>query len=106
MSDFIMVYVTVASKVEAEKIAHALLSERLIACVNVIGPVFSHFHWGGKVDSVEEYLMIMKTCGDLFTVLEERVRVLHSYEVPEIIAVPIVDGSKKYFEWMAGALNH
>jgi periplasmic divalent cation tolerance protein len=99
-----MVYVTTASRVEAEKIAQVLLDERLVACVNIVGPVFSLFHWEGGVDSVEEYLMIMKTRESLFTVLEKRVGALHSYEVPEIIAVPIVAGSVAYFDWLACTL--
>ncbi|XHH07540.1 MAG: divalent-cation tolerance protein CutA [Candidatus Bathyarchaeia archaeon] len=105
MNGYIMVYVTTSSKSEAEKIAQTLLSERLIACANILGPVSSHFHWNGKIDSAEEYLMIMKSRADLFAALESRVRVLHSYEVPEVLAVPIVDGSKGYFDWMTGALN-
>ncbi|MCL2642835.1 MAG: divalent-cation tolerance protein CutA [Candidatus Bathyarchaeota archaeon] len=99
-----MVYVTVASKVEAENIARILLEERLVACVNILGPVFSHFCWEGKVDSAEEYLMIMKTDVRLFVGLEKRVGALHSYEVPEILAVPIVEGSKSYFDWMLSVL--
>ncbi len=105
MSDFIMVYVTTASKAEAEKIAQELLKERLIACANIVGPVSSHFHWSGKIDSAEEFLMIMKSRSDLFAELERRVVALHSYEVPEVIAVPISAGSKAYFEWMASALK-
>jgi len=100
-----MVYVTTSNKVEAEKIAQTLLQERLIACANIVGPVSSHFHWKGKVDSQEEFLMILKSRADLFGVLESRVRALHSYEVPEVIAVPIVDGSKGYLDWMNEALN-
>jgi periplasmic divalent cation tolerance protein len=105
MNGFIMVYVTTSSKAEAEKIAQTLLEERLIACANIVGPVSSHFHWNGKVDCQEEFLMILKSHADLFAGLEERVRALHSYEVPEVIAVPIVDGSKSYFDWMSGVLK-
>lgn len=105
MNNFIMVYVTASSKTEAEKIAQTLLAERLIACVNIIGPVSSHFHWNGKVESAEEFLMILKSRADLFGRLEARVRALHSYEVPEVLAVPIVDGSRAYLDWLAGALN-
>jgi periplasmic divalent cation tolerance protein len=100
-----MVYVTTANKIEAEKIARVLLEERLIACVNVLGPVSSYFHWDGKIDSVEEYLMIMKTEACLFVDLERRVRDLHSYEVPEILAVTIVEGCQRYFDWMIDALT-
>jgi periplasmic divalent cation tolerance protein len=100
-----MVYVTTANKVEAEKIAHVLLNERLIACANIIGSVSSYFHWNGKVDSAEECLMVMKARADLFVTLESRIIALHSYDVPEILAVSIVDGSKGYFDWMSSALN-
>jgi periplasmic divalent cation tolerance protein len=106
LSGFIMVYVTTASKAEAEKIAQTLLEENLIACANILGPVSSHFHWKGKIDSSEEFLMILKSRVDLFAVLEQRVRALHSYEVPEILAVPIVEGSKGYFDWMNSVLTH
>ena len=105
MNGFIIIYVTTSSKEEAEKIAQTLLEEHLIACANIVGPVSSHFHWNGKVDSQEEFLMILKSHADLFASLEGRVRGLHSYEVPEVIAVPIVDGSKGYLDWMSGALN-
>lgn len=105
MDRFIMVYVTTASKVEAEKIAQDLLREHLIACVNIVGPVSSFFQWSGKIDTSEEYLMIMKSRSDLFMALSERVRALHSYEVPEVVAVPIVDGSKDYFDWMNSTLK-
>jgi len=101
-----MVYVTAVGRVEAERLVHVLLEERLIACANIIGSVSSHFHWEGKIVSAEECLIIMKTGVGLFGVLEVRVRELHSYEVPEIIAVPIVDGSMRYFGWMAEVLNH
>ncbi|MGD6933790.1 MAG: divalent-cation tolerance protein CutA [Candidatus Bathyarchaeia archaeon] len=106
MNGFIMVYVTTSSKAEAEKIAQSLLNEHLIACANILGPVSSHFHWKNKIDSAEEFLMIMKSRVDLFLALERRVRALHSYEVPEVIAVPIADGSKGYLDWMTGVPNH
>lgn len=100
-----MVYVTCASKAEAEKIAQTLLGEHLIACANILGPVSSHFYWKEKIDSAEEFLMIMKSRVDLFAALEQRVRALHSYEVPEILAVPIVEGSSGYFDWMNSVLS-
>ena len=100
-----MVYVTATSKAEAEKITHVLLDEHLIACVNIIGPVTSHFPWEGQIISAEEYLLIMKTDTRLFASLEKRVRALHSYTVPEVIAVPIIEGSKNYFNWLTTVLN-
>lgn len=98
---FIVVLVTVRNKQEAEKIARELLEEKLIACANVVGPVSSHFHWDGKVEQAEEFLVLLKSRGDLFEKLSERVTALHSYEVPEVLAVPVVAGSKGYLDWLA-----
>jgi len=97
--------VTTASKQEAEKIAQRLLNERLIACANIIGPVSSLFHWCEKIEKAEEYLIFMKSRKDLFEKLAETVKALHSYEVPEIIVLPIVEGSKAYLDWMASCLQ-
>lgn len=100
----IAVLVTTSNKEEAEKIARSLLDERLIACANIIGPVHSLFWWAGKVENVEEYLLLMKTRRDLFDKLCERVKALHSYEVPEIIALPIIGVFKAYLEWLESCL--
>ncbi|MCL1966073.1 MAG: divalent-cation tolerance protein CutA [Candidatus Bathyarchaeota archaeon] len=105
MSEFVMVYVSASSRVEAERIARVLLDERLVACVNIVDSVFSLFHWEGRVDSAEECLLIMKSRVDLFATLEERVRTLHSYDVPEIVAVPIILVSAKYFDWINSVLK-
>jgi periplasmic divalent cation tolerance protein len=91
--------------VEAERIARVLLDERLVACVNIVDSVFSLFHWEGRVDSAEECLLIMKSRVDLFATLEERVRALHSYDVPEVVAVPIILVSAKYFDWINSVLK-
>ncbi len=104
-SDFVLIVVTTASKTEAETIAQILLSKKLIACANIVGPVASHFHWEGKIEQTEEYLILMKTRADLFSKLEEKVRALHSYEVPEILALPIVKGSEAYLEWLGSVLK-
>lgn len=101
---YIIVLVTTASKTEAETIAQRLLEAKLIACANIVGPVQSHFLWSGKIDDTEEYLVLMKSHRDLFEKLSDAVKALHSYEVPEIIAVPIVDGSKAYLDWLGGCL--
>jgi periplasmic divalent cation tolerance protein len=97
--------VTTASKNEAETIVQQLLEARLIACANIVGPVQSHFHWSGKIDKAEEYLILMKSRKNLFEKLSETVKALHSYEVPEILAVPVVDGSKAYMAWLDGCLR-
>jgi periplasmic divalent cation tolerance protein len=105
MSSFVIVFVTTADKSEAEKISQSLLKKKLIACANIINPVTSFFHWAGKIDKAEECLVIMKSRIDLFAELSERVKALHSYEVPEILALPIVEGSKAYLDWMGEALK-
>jgi periplasmic divalent cation tolerance protein len=81
-------------------LARALVEERLAACVNQVGPVQSVYHWDGKLEQSEEQLLIVKTKKELFTVLEKRVRELHSYSVPEIVALPIIDGSQAYLRWL------
>jgi len=103
-STHIIVMVTTASKQEAENIAQHLLKERLIACANITDPVSSLFHWAGKLEKAEEYLIFMKSRKDLFEKLTETVKALHSYEVPEIIALPIIEGSKAYLDWLDSCL--
>lgn len=96
----IAVIVTTASKEEAEKIVRKLLNEKLIVCANIAGSVSSFFWWNKKVESAEEYVVLMKTRSDLFEKLSETVKALHSYQVPEIIALPIVKSSKQYMDWL------
>ena len=100
MQEFIVVYVTAGSPAEGDRIARALVDERLAACVNRIAPVQSVYCWQGKVEQSEEQLLIIKTQRRLFDALEKRVRELHSYSVPEIVALPIIDGSQDYLQWL------
>jgi periplasmic divalent cation tolerance protein len=104
-NSYIIVMVTTASKTEAETIAQRLLKARLIACANIFGPVQSHFNWSGKIDKAEEYLILMKSRRNLFEKLSETVQALHSYEVPEILALPVVAGSKPYLDWLDNCLR-
>lgn len=97
---FIIVFVTCANKIQANKIAQALIKARLAACVNLVNPITSIFRWQGKVDSSKETLLIIKSKKNLFGLIEKLVKSLHSYDVPEIIALPIVGGSKKYLDWI------
>lgn len=101
----IVVLVTASSREEAEKIAKNLLEERLIACANIVGPAHSLFWWDGKIDEATEYILLMKTRIDLFEKLSERVKALHSYQVPEIIGLPIIAGYKPYIEWLNSSLK-
>jgi len=102
---YIVVIVTTASKQEAERIAELLINERLIACANIIGPVSSIFHWSGKIEHTEEYLMLLKSRKSLFDNLAETVKALHSYEVPEILVLPVIGGSEAYLDWLSNCLS-
>jgi periplasmic divalent cation tolerance protein len=104
-NNYIIILVTTKDKQEAEKITLLLLKERLIACANIVNPVTSFFHWSGKIDKAEECLIVMKSRADLFTQVAEHVKGLHSYEVPEILALPIAEGSAAYLDWMCGVLK-
>ncbi len=104
LNKHIIVIVTTASKQEAENITQNLLKEHLIACANITSPVTSFFHWADKLEKAEEHLVFMKTRKDMFQKLAETVKSLHSYEVPEIIALPIVDGSEAYLAWLDSCL--
>ena len=99
--DFIVVFVTTGSASEGERIARALVGEGLAACVNRVGPIRSTYTWQGAVADAEEYLLVAKSCRRQFAALEARVRALHSYEVPEVIALPLATGSAPYLEWLA-----
>ena len=104
VTDYIIVLVTTNDKAEAEKISQTLLAEKLIACANIISRVTSCFIWQGKVKKAEECLVIMKTRKSLFGELQLCVKAMHSYEVPEILELPIVDGSEQYLSWL-GSVN-
>jgi len=96
----IAVFVTASSKKEARVIINAVVKKRLCACGNVLGSVESTFIWKSKVDKAKEVLIILKTRNSLFKKVVSEVERLHSYDVPEIIALPIIDGSKKYLKWI------
>jgi periplasmic divalent cation tolerance protein len=106
MTDKIVVLVTCGSRREARKIARALVERRLAACVNEIGaPVTSIYRWKGKVETAEEFLLVIKTTKERLAGLREAIRGLHSYEVPEIIAMQIVEGSRPYLDWIAKSVR-
>jgi periplasmic divalent cation tolerance protein len=101
----VIVFTTTATKKEAEKIARSLLSQRLIACANIVGSVSSLFWWKEKISQENEFLLLMKTSTDLFDRLAATIKQTHSYEVPEIIAVPITKGEQSYLEWLSASLR-
>ena len=100
MTSAIVVLVTVGSEQEAETIATALLEERLAACVNVTSPVRSLYRWEGRIADDREWQMVIKTQARLFEALAARIRALHSYDVPEIIALPVLAGTTDYVDWI------
>ena len=102
---YLIVLMTASNREEAVKIARTLLEEKLIACANIMESVSSFFWWQGKIEEEKEVLAIMKSSEDLFKRLSERVTELHSYDVPEVLALPIVDGSQSYLDWLKGCLE-
>ena len=96
----IVVFITASNEDEAANIARALVEGRFAACVNIVRNLRSIYSWQGKVEDESEVLMIVKTQKKLFHSLSQKVRELHSYSVPEIIALPIVDGSEDYLKWL------
>ncbi len=101
----IIVLMTTATREEAEKITRSLLDQKLIACANMVGPVSSLFSWKEKINQENEFLVLIKTRSALFEKLATTIKQMHSYEVPEIIAVPITKGEQSYLEWLNGCLR-
>jgi periplasmic divalent cation tolerance protein len=96
-----VVFVTCPTRGLARKIARAVVQKHLAACVNIIlPPVESLYTWKGKLECAREYLLVVKTTAKRLAALEKEVKRLHSYEVPEFIALPISDGSKEYLAWL------
>lgn len=100
MSEFLQVVTTTETKEQAQRIAHAVVEKRLAACAQIVGPISSIYWWKEKVESAHEWMCVMKTRKELFDVLERAVREIHPYEIPEIVAIPIVAGSENYLEWL------
>ena len=100
MPSFIQVFTTVEKREDARKIAEVVVGRRLAACVQVVGPIGSTYWWRGKIEDAEEWLCLMKTRKELYGKLEAAVKSVHPYEEPEIIALPIVEGSEGYLRWI------
>jgi periplasmic divalent cation tolerance protein len=105
MTDKMIVLSTCDSAEQAEKIARALVDERLAACVNVVPSVKSFYRWKGAVENASEWLLIIKSSRKLFDDLRAAIEREHSYEVPEVIALPITEASANYLSWMEGELR-
>jgi len=102
-TDRIIVLITSGNEEEAHKIAESLVNEKKAACVNIVPGVDSLFWWEGKLDSARESLLLVKTKASLFPELVEMVKRMHRYEVPEIIALPVIGGSEDYLKWLDSA---
>jgi len=96
-----LVLTTTSSAEESKKIARALVESRLAACVNIIPKIESVYRWEGKVEEAQEYLLLIKTTAKAFPSVSEAIRRLHSYEVPECVAIAVEEGSETYLKWIA-----
>jgi periplasmic divalent cation tolerance protein len=99
-SDVVVVLVTAPSAEEGARIGRTLVAERLAACVNVVGPIRSIYRWEGAVEEAEEHLLVVKARAADLPALDARVRALHSYDVPEVLALPVVGGAAAYLAWL------
>ena len=101
----IVVFITASDEKEAAKIAKALVEAKLAGCVTIIKDIRSIYSWQGKIEDEKEVFMVVKTQKPLFDSLIKRVKELHSYTVPEIIAIPIIQGSEDYLKWLNEAIG-
>ena len=100
MTGYIQAITTAPTRDDAETIARALVDQRLAACVQMIGPIISTYHWDGKVDTNQEWQCMIKSRRDLFEKIVETIRAMHPYKVPEILALPVVAADQPYLEWI------
>ena len=105
MTDKIVIMVTAASRRECRKIARHLVEAKLAACVNITGPVESLYRWEGKIAEDKEFVLLIKSARDLFPEIKAEISKIHSYHTPEIICLPIIDGSRNYLQWVADSVK-
>lgn len=105
MADFILVLTNTSSLEEAQAIADAAVERHLAAAAQIIGSVRSTYRWQGKVERTEEWVCLLKTSQTLYREVEQLIQSLHSYELPGILAIPIITGSEAYLHWYKGQLN-
>jgi periplasmic divalent cation tolerance protein len=100
MAGTIQVFTTTASREDAERIGQAVVDQRLAACVQLVGPITSIYRWQGAIETSQEWLCLIKSRQDLYADLEAAIRRLHPYEVPEILAMPVLAGNPSYLAWL------
>lgn len=105
MTDFVQITTTTGNRQDAEQIAAELISRKLAGCVQVSGPISSTFRWQGKVETAEEWVCIIKTSRAQVAAIQAALGEIHPYEVPEVIATPIVAGSTAYLKWLEEQLG-
>src|SRR4030042_5753262 len=105
MTDYIQVVTTTEKKEDAHRIARSVVERRLAGCVQVIGPITSTYRWKEAIETAEEGMCVIKNRKDLYLELEKSIREVHPYEVPEILAVPVAEGSKDYLEWLGNEIK-
>jgi periplasmic divalent cation tolerance protein len=102
---YCVIFITASSRTEARRIARALLERRLVACANIVPGVESHYWWNGKLDHAREWLLVVKTRRSRFRAVERAVKALHSYQVPEIVALPLAAGQADYLRWIDASVS-
>ena len=105
MFEYIQVVTTTEHREDAERIARALVEDRLAACVQIVGPIGSTYRWRGAIETAQEWQCWAKTRRDLYDEIEVTIRHLHPYEVPEILALPVVAGYADYLAWLNGEVK-
>jgi len=105
MTQFIQILTATGTKDSAERIAKSLVEKRLAACVQVFGPIVSIYRWKGQIESAGEWLCLMKSRKNLFNDIIRAIREIHPYEIPEIMSVPVLDGSEDYLAWLESELK-
>jgi len=105
MTECVQIVTTAESKEAAEKITKKLLEKRLAACVQIVGPITSTYWWRGKIEEAKEWLCLIKSKANLYEEIEREINELHTYETPEILALPVVTGSRTYLDWLRETLK-
>ncbi|HLK69127.1 MAG TPA: divalent-cation tolerance protein CutA [Bryobacteraceae bacterium] len=105
MTNKIVILSTCSTEVEAEQLAKVLVEARLAACVSVIPRVRSFYHWKGEIEAADECLLLIKSSRELFDAVRVRLESAHSYETPEVLALPVVDGAPNYMNWLTANLS-
>ncbi|MCS7120067.1 MAG: divalent-cation tolerance protein CutA [Nitrososphaerota archaeon] len=105
MDKIIQINTTFSRREDAIRAAKLLVEKSLAGCVQIVGPIVSIYRWKGEVETEEEWLCLIKSTETLFKHVEEAIKSVHPYEVPEIVAIPIISGSKEYLDWLHGSLE-